>query len=118
LRSFQEENPTFDIYSAGALEQIFAIELNRQRGIYESLSAISPEKAALRRIDDLAAWKEDAQKLAFGISRYFGGTKRELVAAVMDNVDRRNLNDQLDAFQLALWFMKESRAFRGSPTAR
>jgi hypothetical protein len=111
LRSFREENPTFDMYSAEALEQIFAIELNRQRGIYESLSTISPEKAALRRIDDLAAWKEDAQKLAFGISRYFGGTKRELIAVVMDNVDRRNLNDQLDAFQLALWFMKESRAF-------
>ena len=111
LRSFQEENPTFDMYSAEALEQIFAIELNRQKGIYERLSAISPEKAALRRIDDLAVWKEDAQKLALGLCRYFGGTKRELVAVVMDNVDRRNLNDQLDAFQLALWFMKESRAF-------
>jgi hypothetical protein len=111
LASFREENPTFDIYSAEALEQIFAIELNRQKGIYERLGAISPERAALRRIDDLAAWKEDARKLAFGLSRYFGGTKRELVAVVMDNVDRRNLNDQLDAFQLALWFMKESRAF-------
>jgi Type I restriction enzyme R protein N terminus (HSDR_N) len=111
LRSFGEENPSFDIYSADALEQIFAVELNRQKGIYEGLAKISIETAALRRMEDLAAWKDDAQKLAFGISRYFGGIKREIVAVVMDNVDRRNLNDQLDAFQLALWFMKESRAF-------
>jgi hypothetical protein len=111
LRSFGEENPDFDMYGAEALEQIFAVELNRQKGIYDSLQKISAETAALRRIDDLAAWKDDPQKLAFGISRYFGGIKREIVAVVMDNVDRRNLNDQLDAFQLALWFMKESRAF-------
>jgi hypothetical protein len=111
LRSFAEENPGFDIYAADTLEQIFAIDLNRQKGIYDSLHKISPEKAALRRIDDLAAWKEDPQKLVFGLCRYFGGIKREIVAVVMDNVDRRNLNDQLDAFQLALWFMKESRAF-------
>jgi hypothetical protein len=111
LRSFGEENPGFDIYRAEALEQIFATELNRQKGIYDSLQKISADTAALRRIDDLAAWKDDPQKLAFGLSRYFGGDKREIVAVVMDNVDRRNLNDQLDAFQLALWFMKESRAF-------
>jgi hypothetical protein len=77
LRSFGEENPEFDIYSADALEQIFAVELNRQKGIYDGLGKISAETAALRRIDDLAAWKDDPQKLAFGIGRYFGGVKRE-----------------------------------------
>jgi hypothetical protein len=111
LRSFMEENPDFDIFGQASLEQIFAVELNRQRGIYEALRGISEEKAALRRIDDLAGWKDDPQKLGFALCRFIGGTRREVVVIVMDNVDRRNLNDQLEAFQLSLWFMKESRAF-------
>jgi hypothetical protein len=111
LRSFIEENPDEDIFSAHSLERIFAQELQQQKGIYEGLRVISEEKAALRRIEDLSVWKADPQKLTFGLSRYLGGNKRESVVAVMDNVDRRNLDDQLDAFQLALWFMKESRAF-------
>ena len=69
------------------------------------------EKAALRPIDDLTAWKDDPQKLAFGLCRYLYGNRREVVVVVFDNVDRRDLQDQLDAFQLALGFMKDSRAF-------
>jgi hypothetical protein len=111
LQSFVEENPELDIYSADNLERIFAQELRQQKGIYESLEKISVERAVLKRIEDLNRWKTDPQKLAFGLCRYLGGSKREVVAVVMDNVDRRSLQDQLDAFQLSLWFMKESRAF-------
>jgi hypothetical protein len=111
LKNFLEENSGLDFYDAANLERVFAQELRQQKGIYDSLRAVSEEKAALQRIEDLSRWKEDPQKLAFGLCRYLGGNRREVVVAVMDNVDRRNLQDQLDAFQLALWFMKESRAF-------
>ncbi len=111
LQSFVEENPDLDIYGEAALEHVFAVELNKQRGIYSALEKISKEDAQRKRISDIEGWKKDPQTLAFGICRYFGGIQRKLVAIVMDNVDRRELRDQLDAFQLALWFLKESRAF-------
>jgi hypothetical protein len=35
----------------------------------------------------------------------------EVLISVMDNVDRRDLKSQLDAFQLSLWFMEQTRSF-------
>jgi hypothetical protein len=48
-------------------------------------------------------------KLALGISRHLQGDRGEIVIAVFDNVDRRDVENQLAAFQLALWFMDQMR---------
>jgi hypothetical protein len=39
------------------------------------------------------------------------GSRQEALIAVMDNVDRLDLNNQLHAFQLALWFMRQTNCF-------
>lgn len=111
LRSFVEENPNFDIYDGDNLERIFSVELNRQKGIYAKLANISTADAEKQKIQDLSNWKDDPLKLTLGLCRFIGGERRQTVIVVMDNVDKRDLEDQLDAFQLSLWFMKESRAF-------
>src|SRR4051812_26182817 len=51
------------------------------------------------------------EELAAGIADYVLGVRREVLVAVMDNVDRLDLANQLDAFQLALWFMHQTRCF-------
>jgi hypothetical protein len=46
-----------------------------------------------------------------GLANYILGSRKEVLIVVMDNVDRLDLKNQLDAFQLSLWFMQKTRAF-------
>ena len=72
---------------------------------------ISPTEAEKIRIEDLQEWHKDPQRLALGICRHFTGQRREVVVVVMDNVDRLNLESQLGAFTLSLWFLHQSKTF-------
>jgi hypothetical protein len=68
-------------------------------------------EAAVARANDLRAWQDDPEESARGISDYVLGSRHEILVVVMDNVDRLDLRSQLDAFQLALWFMHRTRSF-------
>jgi hypothetical protein len=59
----------------------------------------------------MARWQDDPEETARGIADYVLGSRREVLVAVMDNVDRLDLTSQLNAFQLALWFMHRTRCF-------
>ena len=48
-------------------------------------------------------------KLTKGIARYLQGDRDENLIVVFDNVDRRETEAQLVAFQTALWFMEQTR---------
>jgi hypothetical protein len=56
-------------------------------------------------------WQDDPEETATGVADYVLGMRRELLVTVMDNVDKLDLNNQLIAFQLALWFMHRTRCF-------
>jgi hypothetical protein len=110
--SFAKENPGFDPYANENLARIFSQDLQKRRGIYDEIKKkISAPDAQKMRVDDLQKWQSDPQRLAFGICRHFAGERREVIVAVMDNVDRLNLDNQLAAFQLSLWFMDQTKAF-------
>ena len=111
IDNFQLENPHFDPYSNENLSRIFSRQLQQRKGIYDELRKVSEERAQIRRAEDLADWQNDYQKIAFGICHHFLGQRDDTVIVVMDNVDRLNLENQLAAFQLALWFMDQSGAF-------
>jgi hypothetical protein len=112
VESFHRENPTFDPYANDNLTRIFSQDLQRRRGIYdETRKRVSHSEAEKLRIDDLQKWQDDPKRLAFGICRHFGRDRNEAVVVVMDNVDRLNLENQLAAFQLSLWFLDQSKAF-------
>ena len=112
IESFHHENPEFDPYANENLTRIFSEDLQKRRGIYDEIkkkiSAIEAEKA---RINDLQEWHKDPHRLALGICRDFAGQRQEVVVVVMDNVDRLNLESQLAAFTLSLWFLDQSKAF-------
>jgi hypothetical protein len=111
IASFQHENPDFDPYASENLTRIFSRDLQRRKGIYDQLRKVSQGDAERARISDLQEWQDDPQRLAFGICRHFSSEKLEVVVAVMDNVDRLDLDNQLAAFQLSLWFLSQSQAF-------
>lgn len=111
VESFHRENPDFDPYDSENLPRIFSRDLQKRRGIYDEFRKVSEEDARRQRVTDLQTWQDDPQRLAVGICQHFLGQRREMIVVVMDNVDRRDLEGQLDAFQLSLWFIEQSNAF-------
>jgi hypothetical protein len=109
--SFQRENPTIDFSSGSVLRGIYARKIQMRKPIYDELARTSAEQAAIARANDLANWQDDPEETARGISDYVLGSRREALIAVMDNVDRLDLKNQLSAFQLALWFMQRTHCF-------
>jgi len=109
--SFREESPDFDLDSRDVLRGIFSRNIQRRKAVYEELAAVSAERAAEAKARDLQNWQDDPQETARGIAEYVLGSRHEVLITVMDNVDRLDLQNQLHAFQLALWFMQRTRCF-------
>jgi hypothetical protein len=108
---FQERNPQLDLSSLQTLRGIFSRNIQKNKGVYEALRKASPEREEIARAEDLRRWHDDPRELARGIADYVLGSRREVLAVVLDNVDRLDLNEQLSTFQLALSFMAETKSF-------
>lgn len=111
IDGFETENPGVDLYSKGVLRGIFSRNIQRRKYVYEELERSAPSEAASAKATDLAKWQDNVEEMAEGIANYVLGIRREILVVVMDNVDRLDLKNQLDAFQLALWFMHKTKAF-------
>lgn len=111
IESFENENSSIDLTAPVALRGIFSRNIQRRRAIYDDVLANSPEQAALLRAGDLAKWQEDPILYVEGLCSYILGGRREILVLVMDYVDKLELKNQLDAFQLALWLLGISKAF-------
>lgn len=108
IESFEAHNPEIDITAPEVLRGMFSRNLQRRRIFYAALPA---EQAEIERARDLTKWLDDPMEAVRGIAEYVLGSRREILVAVMDNVDRLDLQNQLSAFQLTLWFMQQTRAF-------
>lgn len=111
IEGFERENPTLDLFSKAVLRGIFSRNIQRRKYIYDELEKNAPEQAAVAKATDLAKWQDDVVEMADGVANYVLGIRKEVLVVVMDNVDRLDLKNQLDAFQLALWFMHKTRSF-------
>jgi hypothetical protein len=111
-KSFEQENSEIDMSSIEVLKGIFSKQFQRRKPIYDEVAKSNPESAARIRGEDLIKWQDNSIELARGIGNYVMGVRHdEVLIVVMDNVDRRDLQSQLNAFQLALWFMQQTRSF-------
>jgi hypothetical protein len=112
IESFATQNLDLDLSTTDVLKGIFARQIQRRKGIYEDVAKSSPESAARIRAEDLIKWQDDPIEYTKGLGNYIMGIRhRELLIVVMDNVDRLDLQGQLNAFQMALWFMEQTKAF-------
>ena len=111
IESFQAENPDIDFGSIAVLRGIFSRKIQSRKPIYSIIEASSPEKADVQRAEDLIAWQDDPEEYTRGIADYIIGSRSEALVVVMDNVDRLNLENQIAAFQLTLWFLQLTHAF-------
>ena len=111
VEDFQERNPELDLFSLAALRGVFSRNIQKRKGVYEALKKASAQEEETARAKDLLQWQDDPRELSRGIADYVMGGRREVLVVVMDNVDRLDLKDQLNAFQLALFFMAETKGF-------
>jgi hypothetical protein len=108
---FEKENPSLDLHSENAMRGIYSRNIMRRKAIYKSLEVAAPEHAAIEKARDLSNWQDNPEETARGLAQYILGSRNEILIAVMDNVDRLDLEGQLQAFQLALWFMNLTQCF-------
>jgi len=108
-KSVVEEGAPINVRNSEDQERIFAADLADREAYYERIEK-SVGKGLLEKARDIEGWRQDPERLALGISRHLQGDRGDVIIVVFDNVDRRDGDDQLSAFQLALWFMRETRS--------
>jgi hypothetical protein len=111
LASLETENPNFDLYEESVLKGAFSNKIRQRRAYYEQMRKISEAEEVRARATDIAGWQSDPQTLVGGVGAYLQGRKDKNLVVVLDNVDKLELQNQLDAFQLALWLMARTKAF-------
>jgi hypothetical protein len=111
IEGFEQENPSLDLASKPVLRGVFSKNIQRRKYIYDELESKASSEAAVLKATDLAKWQDDVSEMTDGIANYILGVRKETLVVVLDNVDRLDLKHQLDAFQLALWFLHKTRAF-------
>lgn len=111
IESFQRENPGLDIYDSTVQRGIFSRKIQQRRSYYEQMRSISASEEIRARAKDIVKWQDDPFASSEGLAEYINGVTGKSLIVVMDNVDKLDLDNQLDAFQLSLWFMHRSKSF-------
>ena len=111
VESFEQENREIDLNDERTIHAIFSADIYRNKAIYERLARVDKKEAELQRVRDLHELRSDPVKSAIALCRHFGSERRHLIVCILDNVDKKDLDVQLDAFQLGLWFKANTRSF-------
>jgi hypothetical protein len=109
VQSLFDEGLQIDLRDPDEQEKVFAADIADREAFYFRMSAAEPGRGMLERARDIEGWRQDPERSAKALARYIEGDKGEILIVVFDNVDRRDAEDQLGAFQLALWFMNQVR---------
>jgi hypothetical protein len=111
IESFQAENQDIDFTDPTVLRGIFSRNIQSRKAAYSMMEAVSHDSANIQRAKDIIEWQDKPEEMVRGITEYIMGSRNEALVVVMDNVDRLNLENQLAAFQLTLWFLQLTHAF-------
>lgn len=104
------DNVGFDLYSMDGLNRVFSVELNRLRN--GPLKLLADDAERLRaEATELIKWSADKRLFALRLARHITGEASRPLIIALDNVDRRESEQQLHIFQAAQWFRNETRAF-------
>lgn len=111
VKSWVAEGAPVDLRNGDDQERVFAGNLADRSAFYKRMNDSTPGRGGLELARDIEQWRQDPKTLCMAMARYLSGDRGENIVVVFDNIDRRESDDQLDAFNLARWFMAETRAF-------
>jgi hypothetical protein len=109
VRSVIEEGAPLNLRDPIDQERIFSNDLADRQAYYNRMQSAEIGRGNLERARDIEQWRQDPKKLCRGIAKYLQGDRGDNLIVVFDNVDRRDTEDQLAAFNTALWFMDQTR---------
>ncbi len=109
VKSLIDEGAPLDPTHEEDQERLFAHDLSERASYYSRVDRVEAGRGNLERARDIEGWRQDPERVARGASRYLQGERGDVIIVVFDNVDRRGVESQLAAFQLALWFMDQMR---------
>ena len=109
VESVQEEGAPVSLVDAEMQERIFSTNLHARKAYYDRMNSVGQRKGDLEAARDIEQWRQNPETSATAIARYLHGDRGENLVVVFDNVDRRSASEQLVCFQLAQWFMAETR---------
>lgn len=100
--------PDIDFDSLEVLKKLYSVEINRfNKGEGQLLSGDLYNQELFKILRDV---KENVHKTALAYTRYCGTERGKLVIIVLDNCDKRTLQEQLLMFQAAQWLQNEFRS--------
>jgi hypothetical protein len=109
VKSIVAEGAPVDLTDMDHQERVFASNLHDRASYYTRMDRSEQGRGELERARDIEAWRQDPMVSARAICRHLQDDAGGIVIVVFDNVDRRDVENQLAAFQLALWFMDQMR---------
>lgn len=109
MESVQQEGAPISLVDSDMQETIFAANLKSRKAFYDRMNAVGERRGDLEAARDIEQWRQDPETSATAIARYLHGDRAENLVVVFDNVDRRSASEQLVCFQLAQWFMAQTR---------
>ena len=102
LESLSEEGLDLDLTDPVQQETVFAPNLHERRSYYQRVDEYESGRGHLEKARDL-------ESSALAVARYVQSYLGNNLIVVFDNVDRRDADAQLSAFQNALWFLAQTR---------
>ncbi|MDN0122133.1 S1 RNA-binding domain-containing protein [Yersinia aleksiciae] len=108
IQQCQLSYPYIDFDSLDVLRKLYSVEINKfNKGEGQLLSGDLYNQELFKIIRES---KLDYHKTALAYTRYCGTERGKLVIIVLDNCDKRTLQEQLLMFQAAQWLQNEFRS--------
>jgi len=105
----KRELPDIDFDDLDVVQKVYSVELARFNKVQGRLLKGTPEYN-LRLVEELDKLEADRHNTAVAFTRFCGTERGKLPIIVLDNCDKRTLNEQLLMFQAAQWLQREFKA--------
>ena len=110
VRGLRAAYPELDFDELETLQSVYSVEANRfKKGLGKLLEG-EPDKYNAELYKTLKEANENLHSRATCHCRHLGNERNKLVVLVLDNCDKRTLNEQLLMFEAAQWVQTEFRA--------
>lgn len=109
IQSFKNQNPNVEFDALETIQKIYSTEVNAFRKGLGKLLENDITKFNEKLFEVISETQKDSIKSASCYNRYFCSEKGRLLVLVLDNCDKRSVDDQLLMFEVARWLKSQFR---------
>jgi energy-coupling factor transporter ATP-binding protein EcfA2 len=109
IEGCKNNTPQYDFDSLEGIKKVYSVELNRFDKVYKPLLE-GTQEYNIKLGDKIEELESDLHVSALAYTRFCATERGRLLIIVLDNCDKRTLDEQLLMFQAAQWLQKEFRS--------